>query len=391
MPDWQWFVEQHWDPGVPVVWQKPLGRPIASGVELLAMLAAAGDRFRGGDTAGTLLCLEHASRTVDIGRHLVRADDRSLRAYAERVNQAFDKPFALIVHSLHAESFEHYRRVREFIAPLLDARDLSQAVLDTDVFLGSYRMTPQGVHVDAASNFAFVVEGTKRMLVWPPEAFADHRDIRQPRSEGGATFIDTLDLADYRESAVVLEGEPGDVLFWPESWWHVGEAVGEFSATWNLSVFRGRRRALIERRLRTDDNSPLRLDGDLADVARRIADSGPSLAEWLAEVSAEIDSASGFAAVPVPRAEVAMSVAMTVRVDDPRAIACRRTDTGFVVAVNGHAITLPSSARADELIDVMKQGPVKLRALIDRFEDVPVADARALVKAMLTARAATSV
>lgn len=383
---WDRFIERHWDRKQPGVWRKPLAEPIAGKGEILAMLVDRAERFRAGETAGTLLCEGHASRTVDIGRHLPRRTDASLRAYADRVNQAFGSPFALIVHGPHAASFPAYQKIRRFIGPLRASRDLADAIIDTDVFAGTYRMTPQGVHVDAASNFAFVIDGTKRMLVWPPDVFAEHPDRRAPRSEGGATFIDTLELQSYRERAVVLEGGPGDVLFWPASWWHVGEAADDFVVTWNLSVFRGHRRVLIERRLRTDPDSPIQLASDLAETAAKLTGAGPALETWLARVEAELDSAGGMSVVPPPLADVPMSVSATVVLPAPSAVVCRHIGADFVLAAHGHSVILPESSGADQIVAALKDGPIVVRALLDRLPSLAVADVRAVVKSLLQTR-----
>lgn len=84
---------------------------------------------------------------------------------------------------------------------------------------------------------AAVIRGPKRMLVWPYEALLEH--VSDPdtdlRYEGWD--LDELDPAGLRGQATVLDGDSGDLLYWPASYWHVAEAdERQLSLTLNLSV-----------------------------------------------------------------------------------------------------------------------------------------------------------
>ena len=94
------------------------------------------------------------------------------------------------------------------------------------LFFGNYDKTPRGIHKDPVDIFLFVIEGRKKMYLWPEEFFqeGDH-DAR----------LDS-DFAVLRRDAIVLEGEPGDVIYWPSGYWHVGESVGGLSLSLSLAL-----------------------------------------------------------------------------------------------------------------------------------------------------------
>src|SRR6185436_729100 len=41
----------------------------------------------------------------------------------------------------------------------------------------------------------------------------------------------------YNAASVVLQGKPGDVIYWPSSYWHVGEDAGGLSVAISLALF----------------------------------------------------------------------------------------------------------------------------------------------------------
>src|SRR5207245_3009425 len=96
---------------------------------------------------------------------------------------------------------------------------------DVELFVSNNRLTPFGIHRDPASNFTLVVQGRKRMRLWP-EAFFTRRPP-----------MDAESYAAHLGQALTLEGEPGDLLYWPSSYWHVAESDGDLSVTMNICLY----------------------------------------------------------------------------------------------------------------------------------------------------------
>jgi 50S ribosomal protein L16 3-hydroxylase len=89
------------------------------------------------------------------------------------------------------------------------------------------------------------------MRLWKPSVF-------RGRVAPGETLKDYGDLVSH---SLVLEGGPGDVMYWPPEWWHVGETDGEPSACLSVALFYvGDLSARLERRLISAARSALPRD-----------------------------------------------------------------------------------------------------------------------------------
>src|SRR4030095_7401664 len=78
-------------------------------------------------------------------------------------------------------------------------------------------------HKDNRANFQFIIEGRKRMHLWKDEFARNKKELQG-----------THHYEKFLGDAMTLEGEPGDVFYWPSSAWHVGECLGGLSV--GLSV-----------------------------------------------------------------------------------------------------------------------------------------------------------
>ncbi|WP_104820261.1 JmjC domain-containing protein [Kitasatospora sp. MMS16-BH015] len=121
-----------------------------------------------------------------------------------------------------------------FFAPLWEPTGLPLSGAITRLFHGNDEHTPVGVHKDRFATFMFALEGRKRMRFWR----------QRPWTEPVTTV---LDYQPYLESSFTAEPEPGDLLYWPCAYHHVGESVGGGSATSvNVGVPREAHRAVYD-------------------------------------------------------------------------------------------------------------------------------------------------
>jgi hypothetical protein len=178
---------------------------------------------------------------------LPRAEDRGLEPYSARLRAALGGEDALFeMANLQRFAPGIWRRTRAFLAGLLAEVGLPGQKSDLDVFLGDYRMTPFGIHRDRASNFSVVVAGRKRFLLWP-QGYFEARGVRLNRSSPFEA-LDSREVEPYLADATVLEGAPGDVVYWPSSYWHVAHSDG-FAATISVALYvRGPLPALDDRK-----------------------------------------------------------------------------------------------------------------------------------------------
>jgi len=144
--------------------------------------------------------------------------DQSLSDYAKRINTKLKgECFGLVLHDLQEYHPQFYLRMREFLSGLAAQVRVRWRAMP-GLFVGNYDQTPFGIHQDPANVFAFIVEGRRRIYLWPEEHFRDSFDRGR-----------NSDFARLRRDATILEGEPGDVLYWPGRYWHVGAPLGNLS------------------------------------------------------------------------------------------------------------------------------------------------------------------
>ena len=214
---WSSFVEHHWQRH-PLVIKQPFTRLLASPSQIFQALVDSSDQFRAGDERFPQgFYFDHASLLTDMGKFLPEASDESLTTYAERITaQLQGRQFGLIVEEVHARNAILWLRLREFLRPLYELVGIPAENAKATVFLGNYEQTPFGLHQGESENFQFVIAGRKRLRVWPPEFFRDREDVSH-----------TLDYERFLEGSIELKGDPGDLLYWPSGYWHIGEAVNK--------------------------------------------------------------------------------------------------------------------------------------------------------------------
>ncbi|MES2159558.1 MAG: hypothetical protein V4476_00245 [Pseudomonadota bacterium] len=155
--------------------------------------------------------------------------DGSFAAYNARLMDLEGLPnYALVVADWHQFDRALWERILSAVQDLAAVVGISHARMDTQVFLGTYKTTPFGVHVDRTSGFHFPVAGTKTMRFWP-DRFAQ----ATPELRGALRY------ERYLEQSTALSARPGQVLYWPSSDWHVAESDGEFSVTWGFGYWLG--------------------------------------------------------------------------------------------------------------------------------------------------------
>jgi hypothetical protein len=225
---WSMFRETHWE-SVGAVLQQPFAAPITTPDESFACLVAASDRYRAGDHSVKLeFCIEHAQVLAEVGRLLPEGADRTAAGYAARVTPLIGgRRFGLVVEDVQAFDASLWLRLREFLRGLFEQTGLPGDACKATVFLGNYDRTPFGLHRGDSANFMFVVEGEKRMRTWPDAFFRDKENLTH-----------RLDYERYNDDSIVMDAGPGDVIFWPSDYWHIGESVsGGLSSAVSVALF----------------------------------------------------------------------------------------------------------------------------------------------------------
>ena len=262
-PPWGEFVSEYWE-------KQPLTfRDSDSGLcdeqAVFDGLRCAAQEFRTGTIRDHRDVSFHLADAVvvDPGKYLPRASD-SLETYLARLEASVDgQPFTLLINNFHEFSTDLCVRMRLVARNVFEHLGwLCAGMVSSHLMLARYAVSPFAVHKDPNSVFTFMIRGKKTLRVWPFEAFA-HRTQR-PFARHRQLNLYDFDYRPFQDTGIPLIGEPGDVLYWPSTYWHVGE-------TDNESIH-------ISLHLTFDLHSEPR--GEAVDLLQKIVEDSLSEADW---------------------------------------------------------------------------------------------------------------
>ncbi|HSQ18884.1 MAG TPA: cupin domain-containing protein [Blastocatellia bacterium] len=382
---WTNFVKRHWN-RKPLVIKNPFSVPVSTTEETFAALRKASDafekdgahvkwRFYKGDDG---FMLEGSK----LAGYVPSRSDQSLSDYAKRINAKLKREsFGLVLHELQEYHPQFYLRTREFLSGLAAQVRVRWRVMP-GLFVGNYEQTPFGIHQDPANVFDFIIEGGKRIYLWPEDYFRDSFDR-----------LRDSDFATLRRDATVLEGEPGDVLYWPGRYWHVGESLG-------LSI--GVSAALIPVRLSNfildeikneiadvdtslfgDDGFPLSA-GDVEKSPEMIAATVEQATKLLRRARHDFDftqslqvswlnhmTSGGSDPAPPPLPLEMLDDDSLIRGLPEVPIVWIVSDNQIVCSANGHSVLLPAAPAIIRLLKVLNDGAtLRVRDFIGKYSGV---------------------
>lgn len=387
--DWPTFVREDWDRRAVLFKGVAHGRPFAlQEVFGSALDAARRSRRRlPGEPDNSIVTLDRLQQ-LDPWPWMPRRDDGSMAGYRQRMLRSLGgRRYALVISAFHSHRWRLWHREREFFAPLWREAGLPITGAITTLFHGNYESTPVGVHRDRFATFMIPVEGRKRMRFWASKPW------REPVST----------LPDYRahlRSSFLIEAGPGDVLYWPADYYHVGESIdGGVSTSVNLGVPRTEHRPVYELEdLMVDIGQAdslidpaaqllrARLRADLPALAHAAIDAhgvlDPGLPPALHEAWSEARALTGARAIarrvgavslqrlsaggfePVPPRRRARGFDPAQRLALSTQVLQRHDRDGWQFAAHGHGLRIDGPARAER----------ELLRRLDRDAPAPVRD-----------------
>lgn len=151
--------------------------------------------------------------------------DGNLLNYHSRMEQIFSD-YCLVCDELLQVSKKNWQYLSAFTENLFSHVGFPNRFVEMGLYLGNYRQTPFGVHVDGCGVFSFPVVGQKTFRLWRP-AFVKKNPVLE-RADNYEKF---------KKYSKTLVAKPGDMAYWPASAWHIAESKGDFSATWSLGLW----------------------------------------------------------------------------------------------------------------------------------------------------------
>lgn len=266
---------------------------------------------------------------LDAEPYLPRPEHPDLDAWIAATREALGGPFGMQAPGIECASWDALDRLQTLLSPTLALT--GPRSYRYNAFVGDYRRTPFGFHIDPHHEavFQYVVSGRKRAKFW--EGLALNERDRYWIEETNGLFEPP------GEPQYSFDLEPGDLVFWPGTQVHGFEAEGPSLA---LSM-------VIDRSSPRDRNAVL--------------------------AGLEILSAGGRAALPPisPEAEVRADETITRRASFP--LRYERFDDELLVGICGRTFEWPdrlSVPTAMRLFDYLDAHPeVSVAAVIEACAD----------------------
>ena len=236
---WDSLAASHWEAKAGIL-SLPLAAPLITEAEFLAAVTRA---FTLAPAAAALsidgVTVGPDDRRRTDGSLLPSSQDDSVSAYVDRTMAALGAASLYgYLPGVQVFAADLWFRCRELLAPLVARVGLPANRIEMDLFWGRYDATPTRIHKDSA-NLTYVVAGTKKMLVWPHDAFAHLPEVqaRQPRYLTNMFLGDAVRLEEHADRAIPLEARAGEVMYWPSDYWHIGVGQGEVVQTMTIAFY----------------------------------------------------------------------------------------------------------------------------------------------------------
>ena len=161
----------------------------------------------------------------DVLQILPIKNDKSFTGYHARMNKLFSD-YCLVCDELLQVTVSKKYLLTNFTDELYKHIGFPNRFSEMGLYIGNYKKTPFGVHVDPCDVFSFPVVGTKKFRIWRPEYIKKNKSL-----------IESHFYEKHKKNSDLLSAQPGDMAYWPSSAWHIAESDGAFSATWSLGVW----------------------------------------------------------------------------------------------------------------------------------------------------------
>ncbi|KYG62450.1 RNA methylase [Bdellovibrio bacteriovorus] len=224
---WKHFAKNIWEKQALALKNVKSGLLEMSAAEIFDLLVLYSDRCRKlNDPEGFKFYIDgFKAGPEDVLQVLPEKSDKSLLGYHQRMEAEFSD-YCLVCDELLQVNLKKQHLLTDFTDELYRHVGFPNRFSEMGLYLGNYRQTPFGVHVDSCGVFSFPVVGTKNFRLWPAGYGEKHPALDR-----------AFKYDKYKKDSVVIKAGPGDMVYWPSSAWHIAESDGSFSATWSLGVW----------------------------------------------------------------------------------------------------------------------------------------------------------
>ncbi len=224
---WRHFAKNHWEKK-PLLLRNVKSDLLAlSDSEIFDLLVLYADRCRDlNDPTGFKFFTDGEKADQEqVLEVLPERTDKSLLGYHQRMESLFSD-YCLVCDELLQVNLKKQHLLTDFTDELYRHVGFPNRFSEMGLYLGNYKKTPFGVHVDSCGVFSFPVAGIKKFRLWAAAYGDKHPELDR-----------TFNYEKHKKHSQLLEAGPGDMTYWPSSEWHIAESDGSFSATWSLGVW----------------------------------------------------------------------------------------------------------------------------------------------------------
>jgi len=316
--------------------------------------------------------------------------DKTLQGYNKRMEEIFED-YCLVCDELLQVSQENSDKLQAFASNLFDHVGFPNRFSEIGLYLGNYRQTPFGVHVDGCGVFSFPVVGKKTFRLWTPEFAKKNPSLDRAH-----------EYSKFKKNSETMVANAGDMTYWPSSAWHIAESDGSFNATWSLGVWVDRThqenlevalKPLIKTKLskngsetmvrhhsqKMDQPTVLPLNyAQSVSALKNISENewhDTLLKSWL-----ELSSKNGFKNFPQIKSQPKLSLKSEIKIKSAAILwSDLKAETKTVYAFQGHLIEDKPSANLIKLIKDLNAG--KVCAVSKYIKEKDLKTVQALAKA----------
>ncbi len=227
MKFWSSFANMHWEKKSLLVKNFKNSIIEINQIEIFKMLVEFSNRCRKLKSAeGFKLYIKgQMLHPAEVLQFLPLKSDKTLVGYNTRMEKDFPD-YCLVCDELLQTSQKNWPKLHEFTSTLYSYVGFPNRFAEIGLYLGNYRKTPFGVHVDGCGVFSFPVIGHKTFRLWEP-SFA----LKNPSLDR------TMNYNRFKKNSTTMKASHGDMTYWPSSAWHIAESDGSFNATWSIGVW----------------------------------------------------------------------------------------------------------------------------------------------------------
>jgi 50S ribosomal protein L16 3-hydroxylase len=364
---WRGYRRKAWK-HKPTLIKDPFSGPIVSSDEIFCGILNAG--FSGQNLTFEL---DYPLSRDGLTNLFPERSDESFVNYYERIRKNLgERKFCITGSMFNADlGWRVSDRLRLFLQEMYQVTGVPIDGAEAVLFAGNYDLSPKGIHQDSADVFHLIIEGVKRVRLWPQRRFSSTTVFSEQLKE---------DYEELKKGSILLEGKAGDILYWPSSYWHVGEATGSLTSSLSIGVHFGDGLPKLLKsflfkyppEIKMPVNRTMALDlNKTSDYIRAVKKSMSQ--KWFDEMieryRMELTSNSGFLAAPKLNDPTSLKLDSQICVPGQFPILYKKIGKRLCVASGGNSVLIPYEQSVVKLLKKLNSGvELEVQELIDQFE-----------------------